>query len=87
MKETEEGMNPILVMALTSYLENFEPVKPDDDDDMNILLRTTEALERELEDMVEAQPGEVATLMMQAGYSIVYRTDGKHGWAMRLRRR
>lgn len=87
MNETEQGTNPILEMALTSYLENWEPANPDDADDMNILLRTTEALERELEDMVEAQPGEVATLMMAAGYRIVYRLTGKHGWAMRARRK
>lgn len=87
MKETEEGINPIVAMALASYLEHWEPANPDDPDDKNILLRTTEALERELEDMVEAQPGEVAAHMMAAGYKIVYRQDGKHGWAMRARRK
>lgn len=87
MKETDEGINPIVAMALTSYLEHWEPANPDDPDDMNILLRTTEALERELEDMVEAQPGEVAAHMMAAGYKIVYRLNGKHGWAMRSRRK
>ena len=81
MKAEESELNPV-VMALASYLENFEPAQ----DGMDVLLKTTEAIERELQDMVEPEPGEVATLMAQAGYSIVYRPDGRHGWAMRARR-
>lgn len=65
-------------MALAAYLENFEPAQ----DGMDVLLKTTEAIERELQDMAEPKEGEVATLMQLAGYRIVYRPDGRHGWAM-----
>ena len=69
-------------MALAAYLENFEPVE----DGMDMLLKTTEAIERELQDMAEPQEGEVARLMQLAGYRIVYRPDGRHGWAMARRK-
>lgn len=68
-------------MALAAYLENFEPAQ----DGMEMLLKTTEAIERELQDMAEPQEGEVANLMQLAGYRIVYRPDGRHGWAMARR--
>lgn len=68
-------------MALAAYLENFEPAK----DGTDVLLKTTEAIERELQDMAEPKEGEVATLMQLAGYRIVYRPDGRHGWAMARR--
>lgn len=83
METNSSDMGSPLAMALAAYLENYEPAQ----DDTNMLLKTTEAIERELEDMVEPQPGEVANLMMQAGYTIKWRSvDGKHGWAMRYRR-
>ena len=45
------------------------------------------ALAAYLENYEPAQDDKVANLMMQAGYTIKWRSvDGKHGWAMRYRR-
>ncbi len=51
----------------------------------NSTLKTTEAIVRELEDMVEVELAEVAEWMQQEGYSIVYEASGRHGWALQRR--
>ena len=81
MNKEGNELNPV-AMALAAYLQNYEPAQ----DGMDMLLKTTEAIERDLQDMAEPQPGEVAAMMAQAGYSIIYQPDGRHGWAMRARR-
>lgn len=40
----------------------------------------------ELSDMVDATTGDVALMMAEAGFSILFRADGRHGWAMTPRR-
>lgn len=83
MATNENELSPV-AMALAAYLENYEP----SDDESNMHLKTTEAIERDLADMVDTQPGEVAAFMVAAGYRIKWRSvDGKHGWAMRYKRK
>ena len=72
------------VVAVTgAYLAQFEPVVEDGE---GVLFKTTEQIESEIQDMVEPQEGEVAKLMFDAGFKIIYKPGGRHGWAMRYRR-
>ncbi len=64
--------------ALEAWLANHEP------DETGSSLKTTDAIIRELDDMVEVTPQQVADTMMQHGYTIVWHPSGRHGWAMRL---
>ena len=83
MEEFSE-FNSAVVMALGAFLANYVPAV-DVSSGVGLILKTTGMIERAIEDMAEPQPGEVAALMMQAGYSIVYMPDGRHGWAMNAR--
>ena len=77
-----DGESTPIVEVMGAYLSQFEPAG---DDDKSIMLKTTEQIESEIQDMVEPKEGEVARLMLDAGFKVVYRTGGRHGWAMRYR--
>ena len=47
-----------------------------------VQLKTTEEIVDELSDMVETDTTTVATLMAEAGHSIRFDQDGRHGWAL-----
>lgn len=79
--KSQESVNVALV-ALYAYLRNFMP-DPD-----STMLKTTDAILRELDDMVELTPNEVAAVMVAHGYQIRYDgPSGRHGWAMKPRQR
>lgn len=62
--------------AIEAYLCNYEP------DTGGTSLKTTDAIIRDLEDMVDIDT--VAQAMLDHGYTIVWQPNGRHGWAMRL---
>lgn len=68
-------------LALEAWLQNWEP------DESGECLKTTDAILRDLDDMVELEPNAVAAIMTEHGYRIRYDGhSGRHGWAMRPRR-
>ena len=75
-------ISPVMAV-MGAYLTQFEPVEEDGE---GVLFKTTEQIESEIQDMVEPQEGEVAKLMLDAGFKIIYAPGGRHGWAMRYRR-
>ena len=54
-------------------------------DDAHNLIREDQ-IESEIQDMAQPQEGEVAQLMLDAGFKIIYAPGGRHGWALRYRR-
>lgn len=83
MDKTDDGMGP-LVAVMSAYLMQFEPAQEAGE---GVLLKTTEQIESEIQDMMEPKEGQVAQLMLDAGYTIIYTPGGRHGWAMRYNRR
>lgn len=75
-------ISPVMAV-MGAYLTQFEPVGEDGE---GVLFKTTEQIESEIQDMVEPQEGEVAKLMLDAGFKIIYKPGGRHGWALRYRR-
>ena len=69
---------PCVSAALEALLAAHEP------DPTGNCLKTTEAIIRELDDMVELDTTTVANAMVQHGYSIVWHPNGRHGWAVKL---
>ena len=85
MEEKDKMIHPV-AMAMNAYLTNWLPVpSPISVVSEGVTLKTTEAIIRDLDDMVDATPQDVAAIMIQAGYSMVYLHNGRHGWAMRPR--
>ena len=82
MATHDEGFDPV-VAVMGAYLSQFDPA---DDAGEGVMLKTTEQIEAEIQDMAEPQAGQVATLMLQAGFKVIYTPGGRHGWAMRYRR-
>ena len=75
-----ENNNDVARLALEAYLQNWEP------DESGTCLKTTDAILRELDDMVELEPNDIAAIMAEHGYTIRYDGhSGRHGWAMRPR--
>lgn len=80
-EKSQESVNVALV-ALEAYLQNWEP------DENSTMLKTTDSILRDLDDMVELTPNEVAAVMVELGYTIRYDGhSGRHGWAMKPRQR
>ena len=80
---TNDGEISTVMAVMGAYLTQFEPVEEDGE---GVLFKTTEQIESEIQDMVEPQEGEVAKLMLDAGFKILYKPGGRHGWAMRYGR-
>lgn len=79
--KSQEGASVALV-ALEAYLQNWEP------DENSTMLKTTDSILRDLDDMVELTPNEVTAVMVAHGYQIRYDgPSGRHGWAMKPRHR
>lgn len=75
-----EDKNDAAMLALAAYLRNYEP------DPEGRSLKTTDAILRELDYMVALETNEIAAVMAELGYKIVYiGSSGRHGWAMRLK--
>lgn len=79
--KSQEGVS-VAPVALEAYLQNWEP------DENGTMLKTTDSILRDLDDMVELTPNEVAEVMVARGYQIRYDgPGGRHGWAMKPRQR
>lgn len=76
------GYGPILAV-MNAYLSQYEPAQEPGE---GVMLKTTEQIESEIQDMIEPEDGQVVQLMLEAGYTILYTPGGRHGWAMRYRR-
>ena len=81
--EANDGKITPVVAVMGAYLTQFEPVEQAGE---GVILKTTEQIESEIQDMAQPQEGEVAQLMLDAGFKIIYAPGGRHGWAMRYRR-
>jgi hypothetical protein len=81
--EANDGKITPVVAVMGAYLTQFEPVEEAGE---GVMLKTTEQIESEIQDMAQPQEGEVAQLMLDAGFKIIYAPGGRHGWAMRYRR-
>ena len=81
--EANDGKITPVVAVMGAYLTQFEPVEEAGE---GVILKTTEQIESEIQDMAQPQEGEVAKLMLDAGFKIIYAPGGRHGWAMRYRR-
>ena len=81
--EANDGKITPVVAVMGAYLTQFEPVEEAGE---GVILKTTEQIESEIQDMAQPQEGEVAQLMLDAGSKIIYAPGGRHGWAMRYRR-
>ena len=81
--ETNDGKITPVVAVMGAYLTQFESVEEAGE---GVMLKTTEQIESEIQDMAQPQEGEVAQLMLDAGFKIIYAPGGRHGWAMRYRR-
>ncbi len=81
--EANDGKITPVVAVMGAYLTQFEPVEEAGE---GVILKTTEQIESEIQDMAQPQEGEVAQLMLDAGFKIIYAPGGRHGWAMRYRR-
>ena len=83
MLPTDQDVYGPLVAVLSAYLMQFEPVEEAGE---GVMLKTTEQIESEIQDMIEPLEGQVAKLMLDAGFKVIYAPGGRHGWAMRYRR-
>jgi hypothetical protein len=83
MLPTDQDAYGPLVAVLSAYLMQFEPVEEAGE---GVMLKTTEQIESEIQDMIEPLEGQVAKLMLDAGFKVIYAPGGRHGWAMRYRR-
>lgn len=87
----ENNIN-VVGMVIRAYLNNWRPAPTPPnphqsiDAEQVIILKSTEDIVAELSDMVDATTGDVALMMAEAGFSIWFRADGRHGWAMTPRR-
>lgn len=81
--EANDGKITPVVAVMGAYLTQFESVEEAGE---GVMLKTTEQIESEIQDMAQPQEGEVAQLMLDAGFKIIYAPGGRHGWAMRYRR-
>lgn len=85
----ENNIN-VVGMVIKAYLNNWKPVLPPPNQSIDaeqvIILKSTEDIVAELSDMVDATTGDVALMMAEAGFNILFRADGRHGWAMTPRR-
>ena len=81
--EANDGKITPVVAVMGAYLTQFEPVEEAGE---GVMLKTTEQIESEIQDMIEPLEGQVAKLMLDAGFKIIYAPGGRHGWAMRYRR-
>ncbi len=83
MLPTDQDAYGPLVAVLSAYLMQFESVEEAGE---GVMLKTTEQIESEIQDMIEPLEGQVAKLMLDAGFKVIYAPGGRHGWAMRYRR-
>lgn len=76
----DEDRKSAAMQAIDAYLANYEP------DPTGTILKTTDAILRELDDMVEIETNDLAEVLAARGFQIHYvGCSTRHGWAMRLK--
>ena len=70
---------PGYCFILEGYLKGWAPA---DNPGSGTILKTSQEIADELEDMVSIDTVTVASIMSQLGFRVHYDTDGPHGWMM-----
>lgn len=65
------------------YLQEWEPAAALTDE--GAVVRTTDDILRDLDDMADLVPNDVAMTMLSLGFRSAYYPDGRHGWLMKPR--
>ena len=66
--------------VLEGYLKGWAPA---DAPGTGIMLKTSQDIADELDDMIAIDTVSVASIMSQLGFRVHYDADGPHGWMMR----
>ncbi|WP_283389235.1 hypothetical protein [Barnesiella viscericola] len=65
------------------YLQEWVPAAALTDE--GAVVRTTDDILRDLDDMADLVPNDVAMTMLSLGFRSAYYPDGRHGWLMKPR--
>lgn len=65
------------------YLQEWAPAAALTDE--GAVVRTTDDILRDLDDMADLVPNDVAMTMLSLGFRSAYYPDGRHGWLMKPR--
>lgn len=65
------------------YLQEWVPATALTDE--GAVVRTTDDILRDLDDMADLVPNDVAMTMLSLGFRSAYYPDGRHGWLMKPR--
>ena len=65
------------------YLQEWAPAASLTDE--GAVVRTTDDILRDLDDMADLVPNDVAMTMLSLGFRSPYYPDGRHGWLMKPR--
>ncbi len=80
-RSTQKEPKPGYFTILEGYLRGWAPEKTYGP---GVILKTTQEIVNDLEDMVDVEPRAVASVMSQVGFRAHYEIDGgPHGWMMR----
>ena len=63
------------------YLQEWVPAAALTDE--GAVVRTTDDILRDLDDMADLEPNDVAMTMLSLGFRSTYYPDGRHGWLMK----
>ena len=66
------------------YLQEWVPAAALTDE--GAVVRTTDDILRDLDDMADLVPNDVAMTMLSLGFRSAYYPDGRHGWVMKPRK-
>lgn len=66
------------------YLQEWVPAAALTDE--GAVVRTTDDILRDLDDMADLVPNDVAMTMLSLGFRSAYYPDGRHGWLMKPRK-
>lgn len=78
--KTQGQYIPGYCFVFEGYLEGWAPA---DTPGAGTVLKTSQEIADDLEDMVEISTVDVASIMSQLGFQTHYTLDGPHGWMMR----
>lgn len=82
--DNHEEKQVTLYNIIDSYLSRFTPA--DDSNMHGVIIKSTDDILRELDDMAEFSANEVASVLLLRGFNTCYHHDGRHGWMMRIAR-
>lgn len=72
-----------LQKLVEQYLQEWVPAAALTDE--GAVVRTTDDILRDLDDMADLVPNDVAMTMLSLGFRSAYYPDGRHGWLMKPR--